>query len=41
MQIDEYHSAQKIIEAASIKNPDDLCLATLSAAILQIAPNSI
>jgi tetratricopeptide (TPR) repeat protein len=40
MQMDEYHSAQKIIEAASIKNPDDLCLAALSAAILQIAPYS-
>jgi predicted O-linked N-acetylglucosamine transferase (SPINDLY family) len=41
MQMDEYHSALKIIEAASIKNPDDLCLATLSAGTLQIAPNSI
>lgn len=41
MQMSEYHSAQKMIEAASTQNPDDLCLATMSATILQITPNSI
>jgi hypothetical protein len=38
--MDEYHSAQKLL-ATSTQNPDDVCLAAMSATILQLTPSKL